>query len=64
MTESLKQAAAEKTVELPPELEPVKEQIVEVVTKSEDAIMEASKMTDLSYTEVVTEEKKIEYEDA
>ena len=64
MTESLKQAAAEKTVELPPELEPVKEQIIEVVTKSEDAIMEASKMTDLSYTEVVTEEKKIEYEDA
>lgn len=48
---------------MPPELEPVKEQISEIITKSED-ILEPSAVTNLSYTQTVTEEKKISYDDA
>lgn len=63
ITPSLKEAAEEKTLEVPPELEPVKEQISEIITKSED-ILEPSAVTNLSYTQTVTEEKKISYDDA
>lgn len=63
VTESLKQAVIEKTVELPPELEPVKEQVVQVIAQSEDTI-EPSSITNITYTETVTEEKEITYDDA
>lgn len=63
ITPSLKEAAEEKTLEVPSELEPVKEQISEIITKSED-ILEPSAVTNLSYTRTVTEEKKISYDDA
>ena len=63
ITETLGQAVTEKTVELPPELEPVKEQIVQMIEKSEE-IIEPSNITNLTYTETVTEEKEVTYEDA
>ena len=63
VTESLKQAVIEKTVELPPEMEPVKEQITEIITKADD-IIEPSSITNITYTETVTEEKEITYDDA
>ncbi|GFI56191.1 hypothetical protein IMSAG013_01246 [Clostridiales bacterium] len=63
VTESLKQAVIEKTVELPPELEPVKEQVVQVIAQSEDTIAPSS-ITNITYTETVTEEKEITYDDA
>lgn len=63
ITETLEQAVTEKTVELPPELEPVKEQIVQIIEKSED-IIEPSNIANLTYTETVTEEKEVTYEDA
>ncbi len=63
VTESLKQAVMEKTVELPPELEPVKEQITQIITKAEDVI-EPSSIANIIYTETVTEEKEITYDDA
>ncbi len=63
VTESLRQAVIEKTVELPPELEPVKEQVVQVIAQSEDTI-EPSSITNITYTETVTEEKEISYDDA
>ena len=63
ITETLKQAAEEKAVELPPELEPVKEQIAEVISKTEEVI-EPSSITNITYSETVTEEKEISYDDA
>lgn len=63
ITESLKRAALEKTVELPPALEPAKEQITKIITKAED-IIEPSSITNIAYTETVTEEKEITYDDA
>lgn len=63
VTESLKQAVIEKTVELPSELEPVKEQVVQVIAQSED-IIEPSSITNITYTETVMEEKEISYDNA
>lgn len=62
VTETLKQAAIEKTVELPPELTPVKEQIEEIITKTDDVI-DPSSITNITYTETVTEEKEISCDD-
>ncbi|MCI8471788.1 MAG: DEAD/DEAH box helicase family protein [Clostridiales bacterium] len=63
VTESLKQAVIEKTVELPPELESVKKQVVQVIAQSENTI-EPSSITNITYAETVTEEKEITYDDA
>ena len=60
ITPSLKEAAEEKTLEVPPELEPVKEQISEIITKSED-ILEPSAVTNLSYTQTVAHFEKKGY---
>ena len=63
LTETAKQAVKNKTIELPPELTPVKEQLTEVLSKAEDAVDEAA-ITNITYTETVVEEKTISYEDA
>lgn len=63
VTESLKQAVIEEAVELPAELEPAKEQIIQALAEAEDSI-EPSSITKITYTETVTEEKEISYNDA
>ena len=63
VTESLKQAVTEEAVELPPELEPAKEQIIQALAEAEDSI-EPSSITKITYTETVTEEKALSYDDA
>lgn len=63
VTESLRQAVIEEAVELPAELEPAKEQIIQTLAEAEDSI-EPSNITKITYTETVTEEKEISYNDA
>jgi type III restriction enzyme len=62
LTESAKEAAKTKSIELPAELEPVKEKIAEIITS--DDMIEPSTITKLTYTETISEEKQITYEDA
>lgn len=63
LTETAKQAVENKTIELPPDLAPVKEQLAEVLSKAKNAVDETA-ITNITYTETVVEEKTISYEDA
>lgn len=55
-------AAAAATLELPAELAPVKEQIVKAVEKAES--LDTAALTEITYTETITEEKTMTYEEA
>lgn len=63
LTETARQAVENKTLELPPELDPVKEKLSVVLSKVEDEVQESAIMN-ITYTETVVEEKTISYEDS
>ncbi len=55
-------AVASASLELPAELAPIKEQIVKAVEKAES--VDTTALTEITYTETITEEKTVTYEEA
>ncbi len=55
-------AVASASLELPAELAPIKEQIVKAMEKAES--LDAAALTEITYTETITEEKTVTYEEA
>ena len=62
ITGAAKQAATAQKLALPPELAPIKEKIIEIISKEED--IDESGIAHLSYTETIVEEKTISYEES
>ncbi len=61
-TETAKKAVIEKTMDLPPQLETAKESIEKAIT--EDTVVKTDDLIGKSYTETVTVEKEVTYDDA
>ena len=61
-TEKAKAAVVERTIELPPQLEDVKEQLADVIEKGNAISSDA--LVGTPYTETITVEKKVTYEEA
>lgn len=62
LTEKAKAAVVEQTLELPPQLEEVKEKIAEVITQGTTVTPEA--LVGTPYVETITVEKSVTYEEA